>query len=180
MPQFTYKGFSININHKGQFVTVMGDLEIEADSLAEAQSSIDKELKGGVKKNLSLPVVGRLVVRGVGSTFSVGTLTGVNRTSRDLQITAPDGKAVTLEDVMADTESNRRLTARRIAAINENDKTKVVVENRLLKVRGWGRISAADYGKLIEEMEKKHEAQTKEEVKEYGITEGPKRRQSKT
>ena len=153
---FEYRGYKIEVTSSGWFSCACDDWKISKTTLSEAQSEIDRVLSAVPKKQISLVVAGILQKRDTynyrdAKVYSV-TVTGINRTSRELQ--TPDiPKGFELRNVMADTPENREFLGRYIEARRTVDS---VIE-RTISVPGSGRIDLDQYEEALKGLEKSYQ-----------------------
>ncbi len=166
----TYKGVEINVDSYGIFSAQIGkdhDDEITAKTLEDLKGRIDRANSAEAKRiKVKLPAVGLLELvnyydraRGRDCELHAGNITGINRTTRDLQLdNLPKGYKLDEETVLADTPENRKMLQQLIVARKLMD----TVAKRRLWNGGYGRIDADEYGDKLDEIVKKHAAQMAE------------------
>jgi hypothetical protein len=159
---WNHKGATINVTSHGTFETKIGDMEITATTLEEVKAQIDKLPKD--KREIRLPVVGRRSKedswRNKDAVVVRATLTGINRTSRELQFEGiPQGYE--LRDVLPDNEDNYRFLGIYNKVKQVFDELSDLVLARQLKCEGYGRIDPARYDEILQTLEAKYQESAK-------------------
>lgn len=154
-----YAGIEISVDDRGWFVAKSDELEFRADTYEKITAQIDRAQRPENKKRkVSLPVIGVLTssdyahAQRAGEVFGGGVLTGINRTSRELQI---DGlpKGYKLDKVMAATPANETLLRQLAEAEKRFNDLRGTQQQRSIKVGGYGRVDPDEYGGLLERVE---------------------------
>lgn len=154
---FEYNGITIEVTKYGEFVAVMGDVEIKTDTLAAARLNIDAEQKSSAKQaSIALKVCFAQSIKGKLQIIRTGLLTGVNRTTRALNIEGAD-KDSDCRMVIPDTEANRTLLAAYLEAFNRATALKAAIDKMDLRDGvGYGRIDADKYSAVLEAISAKY------------------------
>lgn len=164
---FQHKGFEIDIDDNGRFSATVGDMKISAKSLEEVKQGIDKEVAESTKERhkLALKIVGTVGTYRDDLEISRGVVTGINRTSRELQID-PTPKGKEWKSVLPDTPENEELL-RKIARLRvEMDLLNSAATERAIGVerlgsRYYGRIDAATYPVVVKAISEQYSKSVK-------------------
>jgi hypothetical protein len=155
-----HKGIEINVTSDGIFKAHIDDLEVIADSRANCEKKIDDAVRIGLRRTVSLAVVGLLEFtdhygskkdKREGEIFHA-ILTGVNRSTRALQIDEVP-KGFELARTIPDTPENVELLERWKLASAELREVNRKLGDCFLKPSGYGRIEAGDYEKVLSAIE---------------------------
>lgn len=137
------------------------DLRFQAKTLDDIKAQIDKKPKA--KKLLALRVIGiPEYVRGTKPKTNApltvkATITGINRTSRKLQLGELVSPVVDLDDVLADTPANKKLLEDFQAARELYNDLSHVVEARTIKADGYGRIDPNTYDDHLSKLQSSYD-----------------------
>lgn len=179
---WTHKGVEIDVTVAGRFAAYVGEAEVSAATLIEAKELIDKELASQAKAKLTklkLPVVGILFVDGSAAAYGMSktdfenltkmrpyvfatSVTGINRTTRELQFNPALPKGTKLAYIIADTPQNRA----RSEAVMDLVLRFRAMESELQGVRldvgiGYGRIDLPEYESRLTKLKERHAATSK-------------------
>jgi hypothetical protein len=152
---FTHKKVDIRVDGAGRFLANIADAELFADTLAAIKAKIDAELSATPKRTINLPVVGVVTKPGrdVSDKQTVGraTITGVNRTTRELQL---DGlpKGCEMGYMLPDTPANVAIVERWLEVLAEHGRLYGMFKDRRIKPTGYGRIDITEYDAIVDEV----------------------------
>ncbi len=164
MAQFEHKGYNIDVRSNGTFEAKVGDVTIIKPTLRETQEQIDKETTSAAsRKHVRLLVCGILSKnRGwMGKVFApedrvwIATVTGVNRTTRALQLEGVP-KDHELKFVLADSQANKDLLQDLLDQTRILERTQDLYKARQVVVEGYGRIEAGDYNGVLARLEESY------------------------
>ena len=151
MSALSYKGINVNVDINGTFRAEVRGEFVESDRLKDLESKIDAELQRTAPK-LSLPIVaidrGKLIA---------ATLTGISRADSSPRF-SPASTAPNLDTVLADTPKNRALLEQFEAARVAYETLRADVQARAAYKRGYGRIAAGEYDRVLEKLQRSHAA----------------------
>ena len=154
-----HRDVTIDVNSNGKFTAQHEDVDISGDTLEQVKTKIDAVLSAGAKKSISLKVVGLLdaesykVDKTKEDTVAHGVLTGINCTSRVLQISGLP-KGFTLKAI-PDTPENLALLERYVKLSAELDEVSTRISKMDLRPGGYGRIARGpDYDAALKNLEK--------------------------
>lgn len=161
-------GIGVVVKNNGKFYATVDDVELVADNFDAMKQKIVHATTDAQKKiKVALPVIGLLEAErwsedeDMDGEVGTGTFIGINRTTRELQVTGlPKGYRLDKDTVIADTPGNRELLNEFIDARQKLDDLQATVsELKLWKGSDYGRIDAGDYDNLITGITMRYEAQ---------------------
>lgn len=170
MASFEHKGYTINVTDSGYFQTRVEDVSISKTTLDEVKKAIDKE-SGRAKRRVSLKVCGILRKTQSGwrsepfpadSRIGTAIVTGINRTTRDLQIEGVQ-EGYQFDHILADTPGNQALLTQLMEQERAVGATRETYKNRHLAAEGYGRIESGDYEDTLAKLEKLYRKSAGEE-----------------
>jgi hypothetical protein len=157
-----YKGINIEVQSDGRFSAKVDDATFEGASLRDVEEEIDKELKARVARSKKTPLkiwvvalatkkrerYGEMVNLGV----CTGIVTGINRTTREITVEFADPEVgdYSKATLLADTPSNRK----RLETLESLNAIRDEIQERIIAVAGYGRVSADKYEDFIEALRK--------------------------
>ena len=155
-----HRDVTIDVNSNGKFTAQHEDVDISGDTLEQVKTKIDAVLSAGAKKSISLKVVGLLYAESYKfkdetkeGTVAHGVLTGINCTSRVLQISGLP-KGFTLKAI-PDTPENLALLERYVKLSAELDEVSTRISKMDLRPGGYGRIARGPaYDAALKNLEK--------------------------
>lgn len=162
---FEESGVRIEVDQNGWFIATVGDVAIRENNLQAAKDKVAKEITAQAKRQtISLPIVGITEesnrYHGGKREVMHGTIVGVNRTSGSLMID-PTSKNRNWETVLVDTPENEKL----LNDCAEAEATAAKLRNqkfaRSIKGPSGGRITAEDYGLVLDKVKAVWEEKSK-------------------
>lgn len=166
VPTMSYSGVTITVDtFTGRFEAAVDDISISEDTLAAARAKIDRALtarKSASKVKLALPVI---VISGQSDEFQLANVTGIHRTTREIQLDSESGKGKGNKPprwsrrdriIIADTPANRERATAYIEQRERWNQTRESVEVREIEIDGHGRIDIDAYDAVVAKLTAQH------------------------
>lgn len=170
---WNHKGYEINVDSGGLFSAVVDEVTVTADSLEGIKHQIENETREVLKKrSLNLKVIAVITQlrdwrhkpeKEEPNKIHGFTLTGVNRTTADLQFAEkpPQGWGLasrhsSLNPVLPDTPANRDTLQDYLNVCEREAKLRAWMEEHRLTSGTFGRIEAARYNEILKRIEERY------------------------